>query len=78
MVPLLSALMMVCLQKIGAGMPVDRCSGTVWLSILNQFNFFVNGNAKMMRNLFVSHEGKIDLTVVWVSLVPCIAALHHR
>jgi len=35
----------------------------VWLAILTQFNFFVNGNAELLRSQFVSHEGKKRLTV---------------
>ncbi|KAF8350485.1 hypothetical protein F5887DRAFT_939463 [Amanita rubescens] len=35
----------------------------VWLAILVQFNFFVNGNAELLRKNFVSHEGKEKLTV---------------
>ncbi|KIL60102.1 hypothetical protein M378DRAFT_180560 [Amanita muscaria Koide BX008] len=36
----------------------------VWLAILIQFNFFVNGNAELLRKHFVSHEGKEELIVV--------------
>ena len=35
----------------------------VWLAILVQFNFFVNGNAELLRKNFVSHEGKEKLIV---------------
>jgi hypothetical protein len=35
----------------------------VWLAILVQFNFYVNGNAEMLREVFVTHEGKKTLTV---------------
>ncbi|KAH7926767.1 hypothetical protein BV22DRAFT_1194100 [Leucogyrophana mollusca] len=35
----------------------------VWLSILVQFSFFVNGNAELLRANFVSHEGKQELTI---------------
>ena len=35
----------------------------VWLAIFVQFNFFVNGNAELLRKDFVSHEGKEKLTV---------------
>ena len=35
----------------------------VWLAILVQFNFFVNGNAELLRKNFVSHDGKEKLTV---------------
>lgn len=36
----------------------------VWLAILTQFNFFVNGNAEQLRKQFVSHDGKKDLEIV--------------
>ncbi|KAH7917922.1 hypothetical protein BV22DRAFT_1135007 [Leucogyrophana mollusca] len=35
----------------------------VWLAILVQFNFFVNGNAELLRKHFVAHEGKKELEV---------------
>ena len=35
----------------------------VWLAILVQFNFFVNGNAELLRKNFVSHEWKEKLNV---------------
>ena len=35
----------------------------VWLAILVQFSFFVNGNAELLRSQFVSHEGKKELEV---------------
>ncbi|OCK75456.1 hypothetical protein K432DRAFT_437530 [Lepidopterella palustris CBS 459.81] len=35
----------------------------IWLGIITQFNFFVNGNAEMLRSQFVSHKGKMRLTV---------------
>lgn len=35
----------------------------VWLSILTQFNLFVNGNAEKLRKLFVAHEGKKELEI---------------
>jgi len=35
----------------------------VWLAILVQFNFFVNGNAELLREHFVSHAGKEKLVV---------------
>jgi hypothetical protein len=35
----------------------------VWLAILTQFNFFVNGNAEQLRKQFVSHEGKKELKI---------------
>ncbi|KAF8350484.1 hypothetical protein F5887DRAFT_939459 [Amanita rubescens] len=38
----------------------------VWLAILVQFNFFVNGNAELLRKNFVSHEEKEKLTVTAV------------
>ncbi|KAI9457708.1 hypothetical protein HD554DRAFT_1983611, partial [Boletus coccyginus] len=30
----------------------------VWLAILTQFSFFVNGNAEALRSVFVAHKGK--------------------
>ncbi|THU79761.1 hypothetical protein K435DRAFT_875089 [Dendrothele bispora CBS 962.96] len=38
----------------------------VWICILTQFNFFVNANAEALRSIFVSHEGKKELTVATV------------
>ncbi|KAH7910176.1 hypothetical protein BJ138DRAFT_1153517 [Hygrophoropsis aurantiaca] len=35
----------------------------VWLSILVQFSFFVNGNAELLRKNFVAHEGKKEPVV---------------
>ncbi|KZP12779.1 hypothetical protein FIBSPDRAFT_835817 [Athelia psychrophila] len=35
----------------------------VWLCILTQFSFFVNGNAEQLRNQFVAHEGKKELEI---------------
>jgi len=35
----------------------------VWLAVLVQFNFYVNGNAEMLRDVFVTHEGKKTLVV---------------
>ena len=35
----------------------------VWLAILTQFNFFINGNAEQLRKQFVSHEGKKELEI---------------
>ncbi|KAJ7224975.1 hypothetical protein B0H12DRAFT_1240757 [Mycena haematopus] len=35
----------------------------VWLSILCQFNFFVNANSELLRSSFVAHEGKRELTI---------------
>ncbi|THU90809.1 hypothetical protein K435DRAFT_968487 [Dendrothele bispora CBS 962.96] len=35
----------------------------VWICILTQFNFFVNANTEALRSIFVSHEGKKELTV---------------
>ena len=35
----------------------------VWLAILTQFNFFVNGNAEQLRKQFVAHEGKKELII---------------
>lgn len=36
----------------------------VWLAIIAQFSFFVNGNAEVLRKQFVDHEGKKTLTIV--------------
>jgi hypothetical protein len=36
----------------------------VWLAILSQFNFFVNGRAELLRANFVVHEGKQELVIV--------------
>ncbi|KAJ6456679.1 hypothetical protein C8R45DRAFT_913864 [Mycena sanguinolenta] len=36
----------------------------VWLAIIAQFSFFVNGNAELLRANFVAHEGKRTLTIV--------------
>jgi hypothetical protein len=35
----------------------------VWLAILTQFSFFVNGNAEALRSIFVAHEGRRELVV---------------
>uniref|UniRef100_A0A8H7KBZ4 Uncharacterized protein n=1 Tax=Bionectria ochroleuca TaxID=29856 RepID=A0A8H7KBZ4_BIOOC len=35
----------------------------VWLAILVQFSFYVNGNAEELRDIFVSHEGKKTLAI---------------
>lgn len=35
----------------------------VWLAILTQFCFFVNGNAEALRSVFVAHEGKRELVI---------------
>lgn len=35
----------------------------VWLAILTQFSFFVNGNAEALRPIFVAHEGRPKLVV---------------
>ncbi|KAH8829888.1 hypothetical protein DL96DRAFT_1590808 [Flagelloscypha sp. PMI_526] len=35
----------------------------VWISILTQFSFFVNGNAENLRSYFVDHEGKEEIRV---------------
>jgi hypothetical protein len=35
----------------------------VWLAILVQFSFFVNGNAELLRSQFVTHEGKKESVV---------------
>ncbi|KAI9566133.1 hypothetical protein HD554DRAFT_2315755 [Boletus coccyginus] len=36
----------------------------VWIAILTQFSFFVNGNAEALRSVFVSHKGKKELVIV--------------
>ncbi|KAH8795202.1 hypothetical protein DL96DRAFT_1648675 [Flagelloscypha sp. PMI_526] len=36
----------------------------VWISILTQFSFFVNGNAENLRSYFVDHEGQEEIKVV--------------
>lgn len=35
----------------------------VWLAILVQFNFYVNGHAEELRDKFVAHKGKKELKV---------------
>lgn len=35
----------------------------VWITILTQFNFFVNANAEALRKAFVAHEGKKELQI---------------
>lgn len=35
----------------------------VWLAIMTQFSFFVNGNSEALRKVFVSHEGKRELVI---------------
>ncbi|KAJ7202485.1 hypothetical protein C8J57DRAFT_1622801 [Mycena rebaudengoi] len=35
----------------------------VWLTILSQFNFFVNANAELLRASFVAHEGQRELVI---------------
>ncbi|KAK4149545.1 hypothetical protein C8A00DRAFT_46856 [Chaetomidium leptoderma] len=35
----------------------------VWLAILTQFSFFVNGNAEALRPIFVAHEERQELVV---------------
>ena len=35
----------------------------VWIAILTQFCFFVNGNAEELRSTFVAHQGKKELAV---------------
>lgn len=35
----------------------------VWLAIMSQFSFFVNGHAEALRKVFVAHEGKRELVV---------------
>lgn len=36
----------------------------VWIAILTQLSFYVNKHAEELRGLFVSHQGKKELTVV--------------
>lgn len=35
----------------------------VWLAIMTQFSFFVNGHAETLRKVFVAHHGKRELVV---------------
>jgi len=35
----------------------------IWLSILTQFNMFVNGNSELLRTQFVTHQGKKELII---------------
>lgn len=35
----------------------------VWLAILTQFSFFVNGNAEALRPMFVAHKDRPELVV---------------
>ncbi|KAK3904673.1 hypothetical protein C8A05DRAFT_42292 [Staphylotrichum tortipilum] len=35
----------------------------VWLAILAQLSFFVNGNAEALRHVFVAHQGRIKVVV---------------
>lgn len=35
----------------------------VWLAIVTQLSFFVNGNAEQLRKQFVSHEDKKNLKI---------------
>jgi hypothetical protein len=35
----------------------------VWITILTQFNFYVNADAELLRASFVAHEGKQELKV---------------
>jgi hypothetical protein len=41
----------------------------IWLSILTQFNFYVNARAEDLRRFFVEHEGKKEL-IIDVGLTP--------
>ncbi|KAJ7447961.1 hypothetical protein FB451DRAFT_1289441, partial [Mycena latifolia] len=41
----------------------------VWLAIISQFSFYVNGNAELLRANFVAHEGKKELSECWASPV---------
>ncbi|KAH8919031.1 hypothetical protein BT69DRAFT_1285177 [Atractiella rhizophila] len=36
----------------------------VWITILSQFNLFINANSENLRNHFVSHQGQKELVVV--------------
>ncbi|KAJ7676596.1 hypothetical protein DFH06DRAFT_1279145 [Mycena polygramma] len=36
----------------------------VWLTILSQFNYFVNANAELLRASFVAHDGQRELSIV--------------
>lgn len=42
----------------------------VWLAILTQFSFYVNGNAEMLREVFVEFEGKKELTIYYTTSDP--------
>ncbi|KAG9308420.1 hypothetical protein JVU11DRAFT_11908 [Chiua virens] len=35
----------------------------VWLAIITQFSFFVNGHAEVLRTVFATHQGKRELAV---------------
>ncbi|KAG6371934.1 hypothetical protein JVT61DRAFT_8944 [Boletus reticuloceps] len=35
----------------------------IWIAIMTQFSFFVNGHAEALRKVFVTHEGKRELVV---------------
>jgi hypothetical protein len=35
----------------------------VWLTIVIQFSFFINGNAELLRSQFVAHDGKKELVI---------------
>ncbi|KAJ7491492.1 hypothetical protein B0H11DRAFT_1673949, partial [Mycena galericulata] len=35
----------------------------VWLAIVSQFSFYVNGNAELLRANFVAHDGKKELVI---------------
>jgi hypothetical protein len=35
----------------------------VWLAIVSQFSFYINGNAELLRANFVAHEGKRELVI---------------
>ena len=39
------------------------CPDDVWIAILTQFCFFVNGNAEALHSTFVAHQGKKELVV---------------
>jgi hypothetical protein len=36
----------------------------IWLAILNQLSFYINGHAEELRQFFVSHEGQMELKVI--------------
>ncbi|KAF6799483.1 hypothetical protein CSOJ01_12476 [Colletotrichum sojae] len=50
----------------------------VWLAVLVQFSFFVNGHAEALRHHFVAHEGKRRLTVAMAFLTDRLVALARQ